>query len=43
MSGGDFAGWSRSVATRMEAALSQLLPAPNVAPKRLHDAMRYSG
>ena len=42
MSGTDFAAWSRGVATRMETALSELLPSPHVAPKRLHDAMRYS-
>ena len=42
MTHGDFAAWSRGVATRMEAALSELLPSPQVAPMRLHDAMRYS-
>ena len=26
----------------MEAALAELLPAPRIAPARLHDAMRYS-
>jgi farnesyl diphosphate synthase len=38
----DFAGWSREVAGQVEAALGDLLPAPRVAPARLHDAMRYS-
>src|SRR6185436_18317201 len=38
----DFPAWSREVAGRMEAALSELLPQPRVAPVRLHDAMRYS-
>ena len=38
----DFAGWSREVAGRVETALGELLPAPRVAPARLHDAMRYS-
>ena len=38
----DFAGWSREVAGRVETALGDLLPAPRVAPARLHDAMRYS-
>jgi farnesyl diphosphate synthase len=38
----DFQAWSRDVAGRMETALAQLLPAPTAAPKRLHDAMRYS-
>ncbi len=42
MSAGDFAAWSREVAGRMEAALSELLPSKQVAPGRLHDAMRYS-
>ena len=42
MSGEDFGAWSRGVATRMEAALGSLLPSAQVAPKRLHDAMRYS-
>ena len=30
------------VQTRMEAALSRLLPAAHVAPARLHEAMRYA-
>lgn len=38
----DFQGWSREVAAVTEAALSELLPQPRVAPARLHDAMRYS-
>jgi geranylgeranyl pyrophosphate synthase len=38
----DFQSWSRDVAALTEAALSELLPAPRVAPARLHDAMRYS-
>jgi len=38
----DFDAWARDVAGRMEAALAELLPAQNVAPARLHDAMRYS-
>jgi len=38
----DFQAWSRDVAGRMEAALTELLPAQQVAPNRLHDAMRYS-
>jgi farnesyl diphosphate synthase len=42
MSGPDFQAWSREVAASTEAALSELLPAPRVAPARLHDAMRYS-
>ena len=42
MSTVDFQAWSRDVAGRMEAALTELLPAKQVAPNRLHDAMRYS-
>ncbi len=42
MSEVDFATWSREVAGRMEAALAELLPSRQVAPGRLHDAMRYS-
>ena len=42
MSEADFTAWSRGVAGRMETALAALLPAPRVAPVRLHDAMRYS-
>ena len=42
MSGSDFPAWSRDVAGRMEAALSNLLPQPRVAPARLHDARRYA-
>jgi farnesyl diphosphate synthase len=38
----DFQEWSREVAGKTEAALSELLPAGRVAPTRLHDAMRYS-
>jgi farnesyl diphosphate synthase len=38
----DFQAWSREVAGRVESALAELLPAPRVAPTRLHDAMRYS-
>jgi len=38
----DFQVWSREVATRMEAALAEILPPKAIAPSRLHDAMRYS-
>jgi len=38
----DFQEWSRDVATRLEAALGELLPQARVVPTRLHDAMRYS-
>jgi farnesyl diphosphate synthase len=42
MSGLDFHAWSRDIAGRAETALSELLPAPGIEPRRLHDAMRYS-
>ena len=42
MSTPDFQAWSRETATRVESALSELLPASRIAPARLHDAMRYS-
>ncbi|HXS54059.1 MAG TPA: farnesyl diphosphate synthase [Usitatibacter sp.] len=42
MSAPDFHEWSRSVATRTEAALERALPAARIEPRRLHDAMRYS-
>jgi farnesyl diphosphate synthase len=42
MSEPDFTAWSRSVAGRMDTAISNLLPASRIAPGRLHDAMRYS-
>jgi farnesyl diphosphate synthase len=38
----DFPAWSREVAGRMETVLAELMPAPRVAPARLHDAMRYA-
>jgi farnesyl diphosphate synthase len=38
----DFQAWSREVAGQVETALTQLLPSPGIAPRRLHDAMRYS-
>jgi farnesyl diphosphate synthase len=37
----DFALWTRGIQTRIEAALSRSLPAANLEPKRLHEAMRY--
>ncbi len=42
MSGEGFEAWSREVAGRMEEVLAGLLPAPRIAPARLHDAMRYA-
>ena len=42
MSAPDFPSWSRDVASRMESALAGILPASQIAPSRLHDAMRYA-
>ena len=42
MTSSDFQAWSRDTATRVETALSEMLPPSRVAPSRLHDAMRYS-
>jgi len=38
----DFAAWTRAIQTRMEGALDRVLPAPSLAPARLHAAMRYA-
>jgi len=38
----DFQAWMGSVQARMEAALARLLPAAQVAPAKLHEAMRYA-
>ena len=37
----DFALWTRAVQTRTEAALAACLPTSDLAPRRLHEAMRY--
>ena len=37
----DFAAWSRASQARAEATLATLLPAADIAPERLHAAMRY--
>lgn len=37
----DFQDWARSRQVRIETSLQTLLPSANVAPERLHDAMRY--
>ena len=42
MSAPDFDAWSRQVALRVEEALARFLPTKDIAPARLHDAMRYS-
>ncbi len=38
----DFADWSRTCQTRIENLLVGTLPAADIAPQRLHDAMRYA-
>ena len=38
----DFQAWMGSVQARMESALGRLLPAPHVAPAKLHEALRYA-
>ncbi len=38
----EFAQWMKAVQGRMEQALSEYLPASDVVPARLHDAMRYA-
>ena len=38
----NFAAWMRDIQDRTETALGQWLPAPELAPQRLHQAMRYA-
>ena len=38
----DFQAWAAAGQSRVEAVLLQLLPSPEVAPQRLHHAMRYA-
>ncbi|MCB5190340.1 polyprenyl synthetase family protein [Methylobacillus arboreus] len=38
----DFQSWARHTQQRMEQVLDTLLPASNIAPDRLHEAMRYA-
>lgn len=38
----DFPAWMASIQARTESALGRWLPAPDVAPQRLHQAMRYA-
>ncbi len=38
----NFQSWLSAVQARMESALARLLPAPSIAPRRLHEAMRYA-
>ncbi len=39
---GDFSSWAQAHQSRFEQALQQLLPAADLAPQRLHQAMRYA-
>jgi len=38
----DFQTWAASQQSRIEALLQEVLPSPEVAPQRLHAAMRYA-
>ena len=38
----DFAAWSHAHLQRVEATLQRVLPAPDIAPQRLHQALRYA-
>jgi len=38
----DFSAWSHAHLERVEATLQRVLPAPEIAPRRLHQAMRYA-
>ena len=38
----DFASWVRDIQIRTEEALAAILPSPDIAPTRLHAAMRYA-
>ncbi len=42
MSAPDFPAWMLAVQARMEAVLARVLPASDIAPARLHEAMRYA-
>ena len=42
MSDLDFSSWSKSIQQRTEAVLDRLLPANNMTPSKLHEAMRYA-
>jgi farnesyl diphosphate synthase len=38
----DFQGWARARQQHIESLLQNLLPSPEIAPQRLHQAMRYA-
>lgn len=38
----DFLAWTQACQARIETLLGDLLPSPQIAPRRLHEAMRYA-
>ena len=38
----DFQRWTALHLQRIEAQLQEVLPSPDIAPQRLHQAMRYA-
>ncbi len=42
MTSNDFQAWAAAGQTRIEAFLQKALPSPDIAPQRLHAAMRYA-
>ncbi|HEY0663384.1 MAG TPA: polyprenyl synthetase family protein, partial [Thiobacillaceae bacterium] len=38
----EFAAWMQACQARMEGVLAEWLPSPQIAPQRLHEAMRYA-
>lgn len=38
----DFSAWAKQKQSRVEAVLDEVLPQENIAPQKLHSAMRYS-
>jgi farnesyl diphosphate synthase len=38
----DFSAWSQAQLEHVEATLQRVLPGPEIAPRRLHQAMRYA-
>jgi farnesyl diphosphate synthase len=38
----DFLAWTQACQARIESLLGDLLPSPQIAPRRLHEAMRYA-
>ena len=42
MSDLDFSSWSKNIQQRTEVVLDRVLPAGSIAPKKLHEAMRYA-